>query len=145
LDTGREELCFEFMALGNTLRRYYDNSSGINYVDKYTGSNQWILAYLFKNQGHDVFQKDIEEAFLVRPSTVSKAIKLMEKKELIKRESVEYDARLKKLVLTPKAHELSEFIKDDVCEIYHKLTDGLTEKQIKEFSEILKIIRKNFD
>lgn len=138
-------MCFEFMALGNTLRRYYDNSSKINYVDKYTGSNQWILAYLFKNQGHDVFQKDIEEAFMVRSSTVSKALKLMEKKELIKRESVEYDARLKKLVLTPKAHELSEYIKDDIKEISQKLINGLTEEQISQFSEILKTIRKNFE
>lgn len=138
-------MCFEFMALGNMLRRYIDNSSGIKYVDKYTGSNQWILAYLLKNQGRDVFQKDLEEAFLVRPSTVSKAIKLMEKKELIKRESVEYDARLKKLVLTKKAWELSEYIKDDINEIAQKLTEGLSKEQIYQFSEMLKIIRKNFD
>ncbi|MBQ3566443.1 MAG: winged helix-turn-helix transcriptional regulator [Oscillospiraceae bacterium] len=145
MQTEREEMCFEFMALGNTLRRHYENSSGIRYVDKYTGSNQWILAYLLKNQGHDVFQKDIEETFLVRSSTVSKALKLMEKKELIKRESVQYDARLKKLVLTPKAYELSEIIEDDMKEILQKLTGGLTEEQISQFSEILKTIRKNFD
>ena len=56
------------MALGNVLKRYVDNSSGVKYAEKYTGSNHWILGYLFHNMDHDVFQKDLETEFSVRRS-----------------------------------------------------------------------------
>ena len=44
-------------------------------------------------------------------STVTGVVKLMERKGLIRRESVSSDARLKKLVLTEKRHFSSQ---DDV-------------------------------
>lgn len=138
-------MCFEFFALGNMLKRYIENSSGLKYVEKYTGSNQWILGYLFNNTGRDIFQKDLEEAFSMRRSTVSKAIKQMEQKELIRRESVDYDARLKKLVLTPKALELNEIVQKDLERIGNKLTEKLSDEQIEQFSGILKLIKENFE
>lgn len=140
-----EEMCFEFFALGNMLKRHIENSSGLKYVEKYTGSNHWILCYLFNNMGQDVFQKDLEEAFSLRRSTVSKAIKQMEQKELINRESVDYDARLKKLVLTPKALELNEIVRNDLEQIGNKMTKGLSDEQIEQFSGILKMIKENFE
>ncbi|MGN0612751.1 MAG: MarR family winged helix-turn-helix transcriptional regulator [Porcipelethomonas sp.] len=138
-------MCFEFMALGNMLRRYADNSSSLRYVEKYTGSNCWILEYIFHNSGHDVFQKDLEEAFSIRRSTVSKAINLMEKKGLIKRESVDYDARLKKLVPTGRAIELREMLKKDMRALGERFTEKLTDEEIEQFLVILRKIRKNFE
>lgn len=44
----------------------------------------------------------------------------MEEKGLIKRESVPYDARLKKLVLTDRAIELNKIIEIDIVEIDKK-------------------------
>lgn len=140
-----EKMCFEFMALGNMLRRYADNSRSLAYVEKYTGSSCWILEYIFHNQGHDVFQKDLEEAFSIRRSTVSKSINLMEKKGLIKRESVDYDARLKKLVPTSKAFELREMLKEDMRTLGEKFTEKLTDDEIDQFSVILRKIRKNLE
>ena len=78
---------------------------------------------------HDVFQRDIENAFSIRKSTVSKIIKLMENKDLIRRESVEYDARLKKIVLTDKAIEIHKMIKEDIVNVNKKFTENLTEKE----------------
>lgn len=138
-------MCFEFMSMGNVLRRYVLNSSDLQYVEKYTGRNQWILGYLFHNNSRDIFQKDLEEAFSLRRSTISKALKLMEEKELIRRESVDYDARLKKLVLTPKAYELNKIIKTEMKKLENKLSDNLTEEEITQFSNILEKIRKNFN
>ena len=68
-----------------------------------SGRNFWILRYLEDHRGENVFQKDLENAFKVRRSTVSKTVELMEQKQLIVRESVNGDARKKKLCLTPKA------------------------------------------
>ncbi len=141
----KEKMCFELMSIGNVFRRYALNNSGLQYVEKYTGRNQWILGYLFNNKNRDIFQKDLEEAFSLRRSTISKALKLMEEKELIRRESVDYDARLKKLVLTPKAHELNEIVKSEMKKLENKLSDNLTEEEIAQFSNILEKIRKNFN
>lgn len=138
-------MCFELMALGNVMRRYVDNSSGMQYVEKYTGRNYWVLAYLFHNMGRDVFQKDLEEAFSIRRSTVSKTLKIMEQKELIRRECVDYDARLKKLILTDKAHELNKMVISDMKKLSAKLTDNLNDEEITFFSNILKRIQKNFN
>ena len=65
-------------------------------VDELTAMHGWILGYLCRNEHKDIFQKDIEAEFKICRSTVTNILKLMEKKGYIKRESVPYDARLKK-------------------------------------------------
>ena len=52
----------------------------------------------------DLFQKHVEEEFNLRRSTATELLKLMEKKGLIYREGVSYDARLKKIMPTDKGH-----------------------------------------
>ena len=71
--------------------------------DEVTRKNGWIIGYLADNRDKDIFQKDIENKFSIRRSTVSGILQLMEKKGYVKREGVAYDARLKKLTLTEKA------------------------------------------
>lgn len=133
------------MTFANVVKRYIDNSTAMKYAEKYTGNNIWILGFLIRNQGHDVFQKDLEEFFSVRRSTVSKAIKLMVQKGLIIRESVDYDARLKKLILTEKAMEINEVIEKQLKDMGEKFTSNLTDEEIEEFSRILEKIRKSFE
>lgn len=43
----------------------------------------WILNFLFRNEGRDVFQKDIEAEFNTRRSTATELLKQMEKNGLI--------------------------------------------------------------
>ena len=54
----------------------------------------------------DVYQKDIEEEFRIRKSTVTGILKLLEKNGFIRRESVPQDARLKRIVPTARAESL---------------------------------------
>lgn len=83
-------------------------------LESATGNNCWIIKFLSENQDKDIFQKDLEDAFSIRRSTVSRNLLLMEQKGLIQRVSVPYDARLKKLVLTPKALEFHRMIQNDL-------------------------------
>ena len=63
-----------------------------------------ILGYILMNSIHrDVFQKELEEEFHIRKSTVTGILQLMEKNGFIAREPVPSDARQKKIVPTPKA------------------------------------------
>ena len=113
----KQKLCFEFLSLGNILRRYVDNSNGIKYAEKYTGSNCWVLGFLFHNRDREIFQKDIEDAFSIRRSTVSRTIKLMEKKGLIKRALGETDKRQMYFSLTPKGEKQLEAINLEKVEV----------------------------
>ncbi len=80
---------FEMRILNNLIRREIDNSNSQKYVDSLTGSNGWIIGYLAANRDRDVYQRDIEEEFSIRRSTVSKTLQIMEQKGLVRREAVE--------------------------------------------------------
>ncbi len=135
----------ELIALGHVLKRYMDSSTSKKYVDNLTGTNGWVIGYLWNNRDHDVFQRDIEEEFSIRRSTVSKILKLMEEKELIKRECVEYDARLKKLVLLPKSLEIQKMIDEDFDHMCKKAFANLTDQEIESLTGIIFKIKQNFD
>ncbi|WP_125770926.1 MarR family winged helix-turn-helix transcriptional regulator [Companilactobacillus furfuricola] len=83
-----------------------------------TGTQVQIIDFLTSvPASEDIFQKDIEAEFNIRRSTATNILKIMEKKELIKRESVESDSRLKKIVVLDKSlrlqHNIDEFMKQN--------------------------------
>lgn len=135
----------ELILLSHVLKRHMDSSTSKKYVDNLTGTNGWVIGYLWRNRDHDVFQRDIEEEFSIRRSTVSKILKLMEEKELIKRECVEYDARLKKLVLLPKSLEIQKMIDEDFDHMCDKAFANLTDEEKESLMGIILKIKQNFD
>lgn len=63
-----------------------------------------VLGFILLSTMHrDIYQKDLEEEFHIRKSTATGILQLMEKNGFIVRESVKSDARLKRIVPTPKA------------------------------------------
>ena len=56
-----------------------------------------ILKYLFLNQNIDIYQKDIEEEFMINKSRLSKILSNLEKDNLIKRVTSKDDGRFKDL------------------------------------------------
>ncbi|EET85497.1 transcriptional regulator, MarR family [Clostridium carboxidivorans P7] len=80
-------------------------------VAKYgiTGIQSMVLGFVYhKSQNRDVFQKDIEEVFDIRRSSVTSVLQLMEKNGYVERVSVSEDARLKKIILTKKGLEIQK-------------------------------------
>lgn len=69
----------------------------------------------------------------------------MEESGLIKRESVDYDGRLKKLTLTKKAIDLYNSIFYEINRVEEYMTRGLTDKEKTEFLRIARKIRKNLE
>ena len=84
----KKSIGFEIRILSNLIRRHINNSASHTETESVTGMNGWVIVYLAHNSDRDVFQRDLEERFNVRRSTVSNILSLMEKKGLIKRESV---------------------------------------------------------
>lgn len=138
-------VCLEFKAVGNLIRREIGNSANKNYIESATGANGWVIGFIGENEGKDVFQRDLEERFSIRRSTASSILKLMEKKGLIRREPVEYDARLKRLKLTEKSYGIHSMISDDIAAIEKKLTNGLTEEELTAFFKTVDKIKNNLE
>lgn len=105
-----------------------------NEVSKYglTSIQSRILAFVFReSQKRDIFQKDIEEEFDIRRSSVTSVLKLMEKNGYIRRVSVFEDARLKKITLTDKGFDTEKKIHDFIIKFDKSLRDELTSEEME--------------
>lgn len=112
-------------------------------IDQITLMNGWIIRYLYENRGNDVFQRDLEKHCSIGRSTVTGIIQLMEKKGLIRREAVEYDARLKKVILTEKGINGHEKIEEMIEKINRKIVEGITDDELEMFLCVIEKMRKN--
>ena len=112
-------------------------------IDRITGSNGWIIAYLRDHPSGPVYQKDLESEFNITRSTASKVVNLMEEKGLIRRESVPEDARLKKLTLMPKAIALGEEMERNRDIVEAQIVKGFTEDELEQFYSYIERIKKN--
>lgn len=138
-------ILFEIGKVSRLVKRYIDKSTNKAYVDKLTCSHGWAIGFFFENRDKDVFQKDFEKECDVRRSSATSMLKLMEKNGLITRESVDYDARLKKITLTPKAIEIHNLIDSDFEKLEEKASKGLTKEEIECFFNVLEKIKNNIE
>lgn len=117
--------------------------SGMLHDDSITDVRGRIMDYLYNNREKDVFQRDIEKEFGIRRPTATKLLQIMEKRGLITRQGVDYDARLKKILITEKGLHLHEKIPEIIDELEGILTNGLTEEEITSFFSVIEKIKRN--
>ena len=130
----------EINIVANLLRREIDRNHRKNLPPKdntISGVRWWLIAYLATNQQQDIFQKDIEEQFSLRRSTVSKGLTFMEQKGLIQRVPVAYDKRLRKIVLTPKAIALYEEGAKYSAKMEETFRSVLSSQEVDQFFQIM--------
>ena len=135
----------EIKVLSNLIKRNLTNTAAFHNLSDLTGTHGWVIKYLYENRDRDIYQKDLEREFSVRRSTITGTIQIMEKNGLIIRESVEGDARLKKLVLTPKAIELHYMVQKTIMEFEENLEFGITEEEKELFFQITRKLRYNLE
>lgn len=102
-----------------------------------TGRNFWVLRYLLEHPNEDVFQRDLEAAFKVRRSTVSRMVELMEQKDLIRRESVNGDARLKRLSLTTRSKDVLKAVSNGVDRMNREVRAEFTAEEYDTLTTLL--------
>lgn len=127
------------------IKRFIDSDAAKCHADKLTGTHGRALGYLHRNRDRDIFQKDFEQEFNIRRSTASSILSLMEKNGLIKRESVEYDARLKKITLTEKAVEIQKLVDASFDCFENMLKQGISEEELEIFFRVLDKINNNLE
>lgn len=141
----RDEIGFQVRMLSNLIKRQVDQTVFQGREKPATGMQGWVIGYLYGNRDKDVFQRDLQEQFSIRRSTVTGILQLMEKNGLITRTSVKQDARLKKITLTPKAIEMHEQIIKGIQSVENKISAGLTPEERKTFIELCEKIRANIE
>lgn len=114
-------------------------------IDEITLMHGWIMRFLYENRENAVYQKDLEKYFHIGRSTVTNTIQLMERRGLIRRESVEWDARLKKVLLTEKGIQSHETIEALITELNDGILNGIEEQDVETFMRVLHIIRENVE
>lgn len=134
----------EIKTLSNMMKRRLHITTGIH-KPEFTHLHRLVIRFLYENQKRDIFQRDIEAEFHIRRSTATGLMQRMEKNGYITRESVDYDARLKKIVLTQKSFDINSTIRRELARIEMTLSHGLTDDELKAFFLITDKIKKNLE
>lgn len=114
--------------------------------DNLTVSQAYAIDFIIlEGKDKDIFQKDLEKGLDLKRSSISLMLNNMEKSNLIQRVPVSEDARLKKIILTDKSHKLYEKISIAIDSVENRLSNGITEDELKVFYNVLDKIRNNLD
>ena len=109
-----------------------------------TNMQSLVLHYIaFQTVERDIYQKDVEKAFQIRRSTATGILQFLEKEGYIYRESVDRDARLKKIVPTEKTVELHGHIISNIRHMERILQEGVPEEDLEVCVRVLEQMSAN--
>ena len=100
-----------------------------------------IISYL--NKENVVYQRDIEQKFNLKRSTVSGILDTMEKNNLIKRINSKDDLRLKQIVLTEYAINQIHKIKNEIKRFDKQLQENIDISDLEIYFKVSEQIKKN--
>ena len=109
----------------------------------FSGAQGRTLHFLLAHTKIDIFQKDIEEEFGLRPPTATALLKELEQRGLIRKEPVPYDARKKKIVVTEEALQYKDCVLKGLKELDQKLTAGISDEEMQVFFSVTDKMLKN--
>ena len=135
----------ELRIISRNINNYFINYGNRKKLDRMTGSGGWIISYIAENYNRDVFQRDLEKEFDITRSTASKNVDLLVENGFIVRTPVDYDARLKKLVLTEKAKEVFKIMRSDRATLEEQMLRGFSDEEKKQLRGFLKRLASNLD
>lgn len=133
----------EIRRLDHMMARNMEAHAKEHRMDEVTVMHGWIIRYLNEQYEVEVYQKDIEKKFGIGRSTVTNIIQLMEKKGYLRREAVERDARLKKLVLTEKGRFHHLQMENLVEQISVETAEGISDEELDVFFRVLHKLEDN--
>lgn len=138
-----DTLGFKIRLAHNQIHKRMEARRRENGGEDLTGMQRWTMGFLKEHEGEDIYQRDIESEFSVSRATASNMLRVMERRGLIARVSVEHDARLKKLLLTERAKNMQERAEADMREMEELLCAGMSEEEIRSAKQYLDRILKN--
>lgn len=126
------------LGLANQIRRIYNTSTDNN------GAQTRILYFVLANYSErDIYQKDIEDELNIRSAGTSVLLKKMEENEMIVRERVPDDDRLKRIRPTSSSIKRKKKIDQDIQLVEDKLTSGISKEKLNIFFEVIQKMTEN--
>lgn len=139
----KRHIGYAVKSLNRRIDRVMENIPAAGENGKLTGVQFWMLNFLFRNKGKEIFQRDVEAEFNIRRSTATELMKSLEGAGLIRRVPVAYDARLKKIELTDYAEEVRRQLQAQVERTEKQMTHGFTEQELDKFFEYVARFKQN--
>ncbi|SFH52766.1 MarR family winged helix-turn-helix transcriptional regulator [Pisciglobus halotolerans] len=140
-----QSVSFSLQATSNQVKRTIAKKMAEVFGNRSNLMQHQIIGYIQSHQQEDIFQKDIEELLTIRRSTATGILNTLEKRGLIHREPVSYDARLKKLAITSKGVEFEKKAVGCMRAVESQVRAGLTDEELAIFFRVLSKIRSNIN
>ena len=127
------------------IRRALDARIAATVAPELTGARGMVLGDIVRanRAGRDVYQRDIEQWFNIRRSSVTALLQGMEQDGFITRCAVEKDARLKRLVATEKGLACHAEIEAAIGQFEHDLQNGIDPAQAAVARAVLEQTLRN--
>lgn len=136
----------EVKILSNLIKKRSEGFKSIFDTKNLTVIHGLIIEYVYYNRSSgDIFQRDLESVLSIRRSTATEILQRMEKNGMILRETVNYDARLKKIILTSKANEIYEEVHKELYKIDAELSNGISKEERRFFLTMIEKIKRNIE
>ena len=111
-----------------------------------TGVQGRVLHFILDNCGErEIFQRDIEEEFHLRCSSATGSLQLMERNGLIRREPVDYDARLKRIVVTEEGVRFKQEITRMLKSMEATLVKDIPQEELDTFFRVISKMIENLE
>lgn len=138
-----KNIALELRKIANIMKRTFDKT----FDNKITNTQAIILNFIDENNevGKVVYQKDIEDFFELRRSTVCEILNVMEKNHLIKRSLSKVDSRSKEINLEDEGRFFLSLFQSNILAIEKLMQKNISKKEIETFCLVLEKVRKNLE
>lgn len=139
-----KHLGHKFRVIHNMIDKYFEK--------RWDGSSHALtrvqcatLHYLYDHRDGNVFQKDIEAEFSITGATATNILKGLERQNLITREPMPEDARLKKIVLTDEGCACNAQAYENMRHMEETLAAGFSGEELELFRDMLDHVIVNLE
>lgn len=139
----KKAIGFQVRIVNNMFMRHMENLALTHGEEAASVSHGWVLGYLCRNKDKDIYQKDLEKEFNLSRATVTKILKLLEERGCIERQSVDFDARLKKIILLEKGIMIHKMSYDDVIMTENLMAKNISKEDLEVFNRVMEQVMKN--
>lgn len=120
--------------------RYIVASQGLGSI---SATQVFILTCVYCSEGHMMYQKDLEKIISIRKSSLATALKDLESRGLVHRESAKQDNRVKEISLTSESENNVEAILSYADQFESELVQGIPKKDVDTFFSVMEKMQKN--
>lgn len=109
-----------------------------------TATQAVVLHYILVNsEQHDVFNRELEDFFQIKSSSVTTMVHYLERAGYVRREPVAEDKRLKKLAITDKTREIAGWLCGVIDHYIVSTFEGLSQEEMETFEKLVEKMLPN--